>query len=397
MKKLFAIIFLIAASLSCVFAADRGRKSVAVFVRNDSSDPALDSTLKTVANLVSASINNAGFAVVDSDLALKNLDAYTGAGKAEAEKIAKSPVRAQTPDETLLKNVSGLRLAQMFGADYVLAVSLSNFAKNSNTSNLYGVRTQNNIYTLSCNYNLYEAGEGLGAAGGVAKSRKVVRRTQDSSSTVDVMGELVEDCAGQIAESLVARESAGAVAAKKGGAGEVVLQVRAGTAEFPRLSENPDGTYALSVVKIPLELAVFSAEIDGVSQSVVDGKLRLAKGIHFVKIAHKDLEPIEKTINITGESGQQIVFDAQMTEAAKARMRSDMQWFQQFARRQGLIKHEGDMLDAEVGAKVKLTDAEAAKIGAIGEMLKNSGYKMDVKVDSKNLPEINKVQSVFGQ
>lgn len=84
MKKLFAIIFLIAASLSCVFAADRGRKSVAVFVRNDSSDPALDSTLKTVANLVSASINNAGFAVVDADLALKNLDAYTGAGRAEA-------------------------------------------------------------------------------------------------------------------------------------------------------------------------------------------------------------------------------------------------------------------------------------------------------------------------
>ena len=370
MKKLVAIIFSIAASLSCVYAADSGRKSVAVFVRNDSSDPALDSTLKTVANLVSASINNAGFAVVDADLALKNLDAYTGAGRAEAEQIAKSPVRAQTPDETLLKNVSGLRLAQMFGADYVLAVSLSNFAKNSNTSNLYGVRTQNNIYTLSCNYNLYEAGEGLGAAGGVAKSRKVVRRTQDSSSTVDVMGELVEDCAGQIAESLVARESAGAVAAKKVGAGEVVLQVRAGTAEFPRLSENPDGTYALSVVKIPLELAVFSAEIDGVSQSVVDGKLRLAKGIHFVKIAHKDLEPIEKTINITGESGQQIVFDAQMTEAAKARMRSDMQWFQQFARQQGLIKHEGDMLDADVGAKVKLTDAEAAKIGAIGEMLK---------------------------
>ena len=380
MKKLFAIIFSIAASLSCVYAADSGRKSVAVFVRNDSSDPALDSTLKTVANLVSASINNAGFSVVDADLALKNLDAYTGAGRAEAEQIAKSPV-----------------LAQMFGADYVLAVSLSNFAKNSNTSNLYGVRTQNNIYTLSCNYNLYEAGEGLGAAGGVVKSRKVVRRTQDSSSTVDVMGELVEDCAGQIAESLVARESAGAVAAKKVGAGEVVLQVRAGTAEFPRLSENPDGTYALSVVKIPLELAVFSAEIDGVSQSVVDGKLRLAKGIHFVKIAHKDLEPIEKTINITGESGQQIVFDAQMTEAAKARMRSDMQWFQQFARQQGLIKHEGDMLDADVGAKVKLNDAEAAKIGAIGEMLKNSGYKMDVKVDSKNLPEINKVQSVFGQ
>ena len=73
------------------------------------------------------------------------------------------------------------------------------------------------------------------------------------------------------------------------------------------------------------------------------------------------------------------------------------QWLQAIVEKHKMIKRDDARAESDIRIREKLSSAEAERIKGMAEMYKNSGYRIDYKVDADSFPEINKVQSVFSQ
>lgn len=366
------------------------RKSVSVYVRNDTGDGAFDKMAKVMENTLSARINNVGFSVISHDLVVRNLNDYLGDPNAQYRSEAETLKRKMAEggqDSKIFESASGLRLAQMIGADYILSVSISTFGKDVRKFEGNGISTHNTIHTLRCNYNLFEGGSDLGTAGDSVKVEKTIRQSAglENSPNTEFINAMLEDAAEKMAKSLKKKVDEGDIIAKQSSSHEVAFVVSVSEISFPQLAEEEDGTFYVSQQFMPLTMSHVTAEIDGVTHTISSSaagepiKVELAKGLHTIKITHKDLEPFEKTINVTGRSDQVLAFDLQMNEHAKAAIKKDIAWIQEVIDRHRASAIAKQAAEADINARVALAEAEAARLRGIAKMCENSGF--NVKVD----------------
>ena len=363
-------------------------KKVAIFVRNDSGKAVLDDKAKFLESSIGARLNNMGFGVVNHDLVVRNLNAYLGDPNAKYRSIGekvKKLTEGESVDAKLFENASGLRLAEMIGADYIMSVSYSSLGTEKKSFSGYGIQTVNLQYNLRGNYSLYEGGGGTGTAGGVVKASKSVRQTENLVTVSDdILNGLVDDIADQMASLLNKQRQAGQIIAKEDSAGEIEIYCEIEAMSFPEIIEK-DGKYSVGTGVLPATIPYVMADIDGVAQTI-GGKIQLSKGLHIFKINQKDIVPIEKNIFVTGRPGQVISFSLSLSDEARQRWKDDMRFIETMKDR----ARESDN-------RRILTEAEAARVKGIAEMYQNSGFKIGVKVDAKNLPDVKQSQSIFGQ
>lgn len=369
-------------------------KKVAVFVRNDSGKSELDKKDKFLETGISSRINNNGFSVISHDLVVRNLNSYLGDVNAkyrgEAEKLKKQ-IEMGALDNKLFENASGLRVADMIGADYIMLVSYVGLGVEKKNFSGYGINTSSNVYNLRSNYSLCESGSGEGSAGGAIKSSKAIRQTPELSiQSDDILNELIDDTALQIAALLNSQNQSGQIIAKRVSSNDINIIFAIEAMSFPEIVEE-NGKYKLGANAIPATIPYVVAEIDGIAQSI-GGKVRLSKGPHTLKIKQKDIEPIEYFINVINEPNQTLTLPLSLTQEARNRWKSDMFFIES-------MKDRAKKSDSER----MLVEAEVDRIRGIAEMYRKSGYniqidrKEDVKIDAKNLPEIKRIQSTFSQ
>ena len=225
---------------------------------------------------------------------------------------------------------------------------------------------------------------GIGISGQSAVAKKSFRVSENLEVETDTefINELLENCAKQMAEAV--KESENETLAVKKAKTLVFIEVNTPEMRLPKILEGSDGTLEIDITPSIATLEITEAEIDGVSCPVNNGKIALSKGIHYLKIFHKDLQPVEKTINVSGEDEQRFSFNANFTEEAKTRLKEDILWIQNLAERKSAMRSREKLSDAHVYSIKKLSDAEILKAKGICEMLKNSGY--NIKIDAKNMP-----------
>lgn len=394
-KAIFLFFVMVAMSLPAMSQ----KKTMAIFITNETSMPELNNAKNRLEKILSAHVNNSGFGVISHDLVLRNLNAYLGNPNAKykniGESLKKSICREKSLDSELFENASGLRIADFIGAEYILSVSISSFGKKAIKTNSYGVKTKNTIYTLRCNYNLFESSEGIGMTGQTAVAKKSFRHSENLEVEIDTefINELLDECAKQMASSVKESEN-DAVAAKKPKT-LVFIEVNVPEMQLPQIIEDSNGNLAIKPAKTAASIEISDAVIDGVSCPVNNGETALSKGIHYLKIFHKDLLPIEKTINVNGESKQRFSFSASFSEDAKKRLKDDIMWMQNLSERMSEIKNKEKITDAHSYSIKKLSDAEALKAKGIYEMLKKSGY--NIKIDAKNMPNTIIAPNLIGQ
>ena len=401
--KLFSALFLAGCAASLVFAQP-AKKTVAVFVRNDSPNytQELNANKKNLENVVSSYLNNSGFGVISADLVLRNINDYLGNENAKykdvAENIKSSISTGSKLDMKLFENASGLRLAEMIGADYILVVSISNFSETRKASNLYGAKTVNQIYSLRCNYNLCEGGMGVGTSGRSVKSQKMIRQTEGMVTEKDeaLFSELLDDCAMQMAEAISSDLAENKIIAKQDAKTDVIFEVRVTAMRFPQIFKEVDGSYAIEESLVPLELMTINADIDGVSYTTNTGAISLSKGIHYLKINHKDLEPIEKTINVTGEPGQRFVYEGILTAAAKQRLQADMEWMQKTVEKYKASINQDKTREIDLERRVIQARSEAADVDIKIKKAETQIARMQSEIDiekSRARAEVARIDS----
>ncbi len=397
--KLLKCIPFVLTQFVCVFAqtgveakkpdAKPETKSVVLFVRNDSADANLNSKVKFLESAISARISGLGFAVISHDLALRNLNAYLGDANAKYKPLAaqiKPVFEGATLDMKLFESASGLRVAEMLGADFILAVSLSSYGTEKKNFSGYGINTENVIHNLRSTYTLSENGLGSGVAGAAITSTRVVRNTKDLSlESTDIMNSLIDDTANQMAQVLRQQNSTSQIVAVKTAPAEITIEFKIDEFALPEVVKDSNDNYTFTTKFAQTTIPFVTAEIDGITQNL-GATITLSKGIHTLKVNQKDIAPVERNIFVTGLAGQKLSLTLSLSDEARMRWKEDLAFLEK-------IKERAKASDD----KRLLTEAEAKRIEGIAKMFEQSGFKMDYKVDAKEFPQINKTQSIFGQ
>ncbi|MBR7106484.1 MAG: hypothetical protein IKC88_05810 [Opitutales bacterium] len=388
MKK-FIIFFLATLSIcvaqTSVEKTQQNLKKVAIFVRNDSDEKLLSKKIDTLESNLSARLNNMGFGVISHNLVIKSLDNYLNSDDTKIRNFVKNLkeeiLDKKSADKNLFESASGLRIAEIIGADYIVATSIASFGAEKKSFKGYGVKTDSIVYILQCNYNLFESSMGVGSTGGTSVASKTIRQSQNLKiESTDIINELLDQVAGDIALQLEQKNKSGKIVAKQNLKTDVIFDCVLSDFSFPEIIlEN--GKYKVGSNSIPVGIKYITLEIDGIAQNANE-KLKLTRGIHVVRINQKDIEPIEKTINvIENPDGQKFYFSLSLSDSARIRLKDDMAFIQ-------AIKERAKASDD----RRILTEAEAERLRGCAKMLEQSGYKIDID----HIPE-TKVQSIFGQ
>lgn len=316
----------------------------------------------------------------------------------------------------LSDNTSALRLAQNLGADFILIPSITTYGTEKKTYSGDGINTINVVHNLRVSYKIVEAGAGGAVKGGTAMASKTIRQSDNLQvESNDVINELLDDAAGQLADSLV--RNAGSLPAEVAKDKQVNFSIVCSMTDVggepmtvPDLRVTDDNRVLETNKKLQIEPMDVTVELDGVTIGSAPGAFQAYPGLHKLRLSREGFQNWERTINIYNQQTLKVAL--QMTDAGYARWKDVSLFIWRLTKDQKLtdaavrttdanIKNKGKLTDAAVRTTdaaiqndSKLTDAqiERERILAPGElevlkgqaqMLRQSGYKVDTKENVK--------------
>lgn len=271
-------------------------------------------------------------------------------------------------DQLLNDNTSALRLAQNLGADYILIPAITSYGTERKAYNGTGIATVNTTHKLRVSYKIVEAGEGGAVRGSTVLAEKNFRDSGDlKTDSSDVINELLDDAADQLADAIAA--SAKALPTEVAKAAMVSFKV-ACTMTDPR--QQPIMVSAIGVSAdnkvvtgqpTPVQAMDVTVEVDGVAIGSAPGDFKSRPGLHKLSLSREGFDTWSRTVNIY--EGQKLNVALQMSAAGYARWAATTDFL------------------ATLDSNRKLTDAEVNKINGMAEFLKNSHYRVDTKENVK--------------
>jgi hypothetical protein len=254
-----------------------------------------------------------------------------------------------------------------------LLVNLTNLKATPKRLSAAGIQGFLLNYNLGVNYRICDGGTGAALDGGNFSVPKSVRSTE-AQPEVDpqVFEDLLDEAATRITEKL--RDSAKAVVATPVPA-EIEILVAASPRDLQgqelslpdlRVDENN------RLVKADAILPVFVAatvEIDGMATGTAPVRLRVAPGLHKVRLSRAGFEPVELTVN------------ARDRLTLNPAMQLDAAGFARWQEVRAFL--------AGLDAAREMTAAEAERLRGVAQMLRQSGFRIEHKVDAKSDINVN--------
>ena len=336
------------------------QRKIAIIVQNRGA-AALNDKVPVLEDLVSSRVAGKGFSVISRDDVTRSLKDYSTGKDPNGELGAL--------DRSLEDNSSALRLAQNLGADYILVPSIVSLGTEKKNYSGNGINTLNITHKLRVTYKIVEAGQGGAVRGGAFTSEKTIRQTPDlQTDSSDVINELLDDAAEQLADAIV--QNAPSLPAEAAKAAMVNFNVSCSMTD-PRqqpilisaLGITADNHVVLTNQPIAVQAMDVTVELDGVALGSAPGSFQGRPGLHKIRLSREGFDPWERTVNIY--EGQNLRVALQMSNAGYARWADTTAFL------------------ATLDANRKLTDAEVKRIEGIAEFFKNSHYRVDTKENIK--------------
>jgi len=370
-------------------------RKTAILVNNHAG-PQLNESVPRFEDHVAVRIAGEQFEVLSREDIQKSLKMYAVNGGSVAQALADGERNAlgSAEDRALTDGTSALRLAQNLDADYLLIVTIESFSAETKRYKANDLDVQNKVFTLRGTYKLLDGITG-GAIGGMpVRASKIIRESQNiSTENTDVTAALVESLADQVAEDLLRRgagfrESASAVAAAANPSvptSEVPVVIRCQARDLqgneislPDIAMTEDNLVVKGTNYISLQVAAV-VSVNGVVVGSSPTQLRLRPGMHKLRLTRPGFDDVEMTVKAS--EGMDLTVTMQMSADG-------------FKRWQEIRKTLNDL-----DVSRKLTDAEAERLRGLGQMFRQSGYRLedksDVKIDAKELPSVKIYRSIF--
>lgn len=353
-------------------AKSEAKKPAGIFitVRNEAGE-ALKGRDQAFEDLVAARVAAAsGLAVISRAEATNRLTAANRLPLAAAE-LEGAKVDAAFADRT-----SALALAQNLGAQGILVVTLASLNSETTTYTGNGLNTRNTTHLLRAAWKITDAEQAAGVRGDTVVAKRTVRATAGLVETPDdIVNGLLEDAAQKIAAGIRTGAAADRDALQQVAASAKRAKFSVGvTAEnifFPELALTKDGVLRIDQDKSPVRLTGVIVELDGaaIGTAPFAAPLEVRPGLHKLRLSREGFKPWEGVVNVS--DGFNFAASLELSESGLARWREQTRFLE------------------TVKAGNKLTDAEVTLLKAKAENLKNYGFKVDVKIDAKELPEDN--------
>ena len=270
-------------------------------------------------------------------------------------------------DQQLSRNSSALRLAQMMGADYIITASITSFGMEKKAFEGYGVKTVNLIHNLRVSYKILEAVQGGSLVADTVKVSKTIRFTEGShTEDSDMINELLDEASIKVAESLSKKR----IIPPPPKPDLVEITIACGMQDLAQLPVSipdvrltKDNTVVIGENKLEVQLLDVTVELNGTVIGSAPGTFRAPPGLSKIRLSREGFRDWERTINVM--AGQKLKVALQMSDAGYARWKDNTAFLQKLK--------NGE----------KLTDAAVKAIEGAAQMLRQSGYKVDVKGDVK--------------
>lgn len=362
-------------------SAPTEKKTVAIFVRNDSGDSSLNKYSKILESALSSRISSPDWSVVDYDLAIRNLNDYLGNPNAKYKtqaKVFKRDLESQNyADLKLFEDASGTRIAEFVGADCIMAVSVSSLGKDKRSYEGCGVKTVTETYTLRLNYTLSSSSDASSLAGGNVSVSQSFRDSDGLKiETSDIENTLFSDAAESIASDFKKKTKFQKIEPTSPQSATLNLSFAISNLDFPKIVKEGEKYYVTKDIMTP-SISGVNAEIDGVLHTVElsdSANVSLSKGIHYIRINQPDIKPIEQTIFVTGKPDQKIRLNLRLSDELMQRWKADIEFFRSIVEKM-----------KETDARVELSDAEAERLRGLAEMFKNSHIYFDPQTYGTNI------------
>ncbi|MFT4587692.1 MAG: hypothetical protein ACI9VS_001616 [Candidatus Binatia bacterium] len=337
----------------------KGTSKVAIIVENRAGREFNDKVL-VLEDLLASRVAGKGFSVITREIVVNALNSYPTDG---------SVVRAtpgQLVDRLLADNTSALRLAQNLGADYVLAPVITSYGVDKRTFAGSGIKTVNKTHNLRVSYKLAEGRAGGAVAGDTVKVSKTIRQSAGLQvENSDLLNELLDDAAGVLAESLVARQKTlPALMAKSDRVSLSVYCVATDFAELPNASLNENNEVVLGSGAARVSILNAIVELNGAVVGAAPGDFKARPGFNKLRVSREGFKPFERTINVY--EGQRLTVPMQMSEGGYARWKDVVKFY---------VKNMEN--------NRKLTDAEVKVMEGYAKMLSQSGYRINTTEGTK--------------
>jgi hypothetical protein len=385
MKKLFLpVIFTFHCLFNITWAQSTDDTYSTAIVIGNRAGADLDEKIPVLEDLITARVADLGFNIISQELVI---GAASGEGAEDA-----SSLEAKLNDQS-----SALRIAQGLNADYILSAFITSFSERKKSVSAYGVQLENLIYTLRVSYKIVDVNNGGALTAGVAKAEQTEQNTEHSntglvnsgsapaSSVVylepnvsDIVDNLLDEVTVQIGEQLRSKLASRKLAKPSEAAEYVTIEIDVETADLyvPDVRIGPENTVTIKDGQLFASPVQVTVEVDGVAVGMAPGKVQLKPGFSQLRLSRSGYRDWERTIN--AREGQTLSVAMEMSDEGIARWAELTVFFNS-------LKN---------GAK--LTDAKVKEIEGKAKMLSQSGYKVDIKVDTAEGITIENNRSIFG-
>ena len=334
--------------------ANDNRRMTAIFTANH-ADKTLDDKLPSLEDYISSRISEKGFSAISREVAT-----------AAASSLLKDSPQTEI-DKALNNNASVLRLSQMLGANYIILATISSYGTEKQTTEAYDVKTVAVTITLRVSYKILDGIQGGTLGGDTFKVSSTKHLTENSRiESSDIINDLLDEASVKIAESAGTKAIRTIVASSKLAEFSVACGMQ-DLAQLPvtvpdvQLTDN--NTVVIGKERIPVLALNVMVELDGAGIGSTPATFKVPPGLHKIRLRRDGFKDYEGTITV--QQGQTFNVALQMTDTGYQRWKDNVAF-----------------LDHVVTGQ-KLTDAEAEKIRGEAQERRQSGYMVNIKVDTK--------------
>jgi len=371
-KRAFTLLTVFSLAGASLLTGQESSKTVAIFLANRADD-SLNDQMPVFEDMITGQLTGHGFEILSREIVI---DAVGD--------LLQVPVE-NAQDALLGDQTSALRLSQNLGADYLLFASFMGLDTETRSVNAYGVSYQNEIHTLRASYRILDGNTGASiAAGNVTPTRTIQQSAHSQTSAPGLIRELLDKASREIAANLRQQEAQGRIRTVQTEDAQVefTVSVSLNDVNFPEVVINDDGQPEITPNSTNVQATAVSVELDGFTIGTTGSgdeptALRASPGLHRIRLSRPDLVPFERMINI--HEGMDLNIAMQLNEEGRRR------WM------------ENTLMLNDLRRAAVLSDAQAEALRGMAQMLRQSGYKVDIKVDTDEGLTIEQNQNLMKQ
>ena len=334
-----------------------------IVVRESSAGNLFQAYARDIESAVAEKLAGTQLSTLDFNLVLRRIEE-----RADSSSPAKTD--AESAAKEIFCNTSVADLAEMFGANFVVSISLGTLLEETREGVIDGVPVKNFFLSLPGSIELADAsGTRILALSGT-KGYKISETENARRKISGLERELATNPASILGNALAKAVNAAepgkiAPASVDFADAEIVCEIE--DFSFPQARQNEDGTLSLTTQRVPVGIAGVNLNIDGMDFPLETGvpvRIRLAKNRpHFVLISSDKLRSVKRTIRVS-ENGQKIRFALSPSEEMRA----------------SIVRDLAELIAIEEAIKAGkrsdvLTDAEAERLRGKAEAWKKSEIK----------------------